>query len=275
MFPWSPEFVWDAGHILFFGALYSVLLAIAGALGVAGWRVLQQQRAGHRDAIVWHADFDDLLRSARSCRHDLTGEAPGRVCETGFDCRRCTEHPALELLRASLAQPATPSAPLGIDLPPDRLYHRGHTWVRPEPDGSVTVGLDDLARRLLGTPDEVQLPEVGAHLHEHAPLVRVRRRASDVRLLSPLDGTVLAVEGAGTGFVLRLAPRAANGTRHLLGGSEARVWALRELERLQRALAPAGMGPALADGGELVADVGAVVPAERYDALLGEMLLEP
>ena len=32
MFPWSPEFVWDAGHVAFFGALYSVLAAIAATL---------------------------------------------------------------------------------------------------------------------------------------------------------------------------------------------------------------------------------------------------
>jgi hypothetical protein len=32
---------------------------------------------------------------------------------------------------------------------------------------------------------------------------------------------------------------------------------------------------ALADGGELVADLGEALPGDRYDALLGEMLLEP
>ena len=35
------------------------------------------------------------------------------------------------------------------------------------------------------------------------------------------------------------------------------------------------LGAALADGGELVADVGAALPRDRYDALLGDMLLEP
>jgi len=35
------------------------------------------------------------------------------------------------------------------------------------------------------------------------------------------------------------------------------------------------LGAALADGGELVTDVGAALPRDRYDALLGDMLLEP
>jgi hypothetical protein len=50
---------------------------------------------------------------------------------------------------------------------------------------------------------------------------------------------------------------------------------VRELERLQLALGPGEIGAALADGGELVADVGAALPRDRYDALLGDMLLEP
>jgi hypothetical protein len=53
------------------------------------------------------------------------------------------------------------------------------------------------------------------------------------------------------------------------------AWALRELERLQRALGSTALGAALADGGELVEDVGAALPGDRYDALLGDMLLEP
>jgi hypothetical protein len=50
---------------------------------------------------------------------------------------------------------------------------------------------------------------------------------------------------------------------------------MRELERVRLHVAPAGEPSALADGGTLVADVGATLPAERYDAPLGEMLLEP
>jgi hypothetical protein len=50
---------------------------------------------------------------------------------------------------------------------------------------------------------------------------------------------------------------------------------VRELERLQRALGSTVLGTALADGGELVEDVGSALPADRYDAVLGDMLLEP
>ncbi len=163
----------------------------------------------------------------------------------------------------------------GFDLPLDRLYHRGHTWVRPEPDGTLSVGLDDLARRLVGTPERVELPAVGSRLQVNGPAARLTTRGNDVRVLSPVDGTVLEVRGEGAGFTLRVDPGAAPELRHLLSGTEARAWGLRELERLQWALGPSELGAALADGGELLQDVGAALPRDRYDALLGEMLLEP
>lgn len=283
MFPWSPEFAWDAGHVVFFGALYSVLAAIATSLALAGWRAWRDARDGRSAAIAWHTDFGDLPASARACRHQLTGEAAGRQCERAFDCRGCAEHPALEALRAQ-RQGASPLPPaetsaaassLGYELPLDRYYHRGHGWARLESDGTATVGLDELACRLVGETTAVDLPPVGARLAVNAEAARLKTRAGEVRVLAPIEGTVVGVEGSGARFVLRIAPPTPLDLRHLLRGEEAKVWALRELERLQRALGPAGSAPALADGGELVADLGGALPADRYDALLGQMLLEP
>ena len=273
MFPWSPEFAWDAYHVVFFGALYSVLATVAGSLALALWRARRDDRDGRAAAIAWHGAFEELPAAARACRHQLTGEAPGRACENGFDCRRCAEHRHLQALRRS--QPVAVAEHFGFDLPLDRLYHRGHTWVRPEVDGTVTVGLDDFARRLVGTPEGVELPAPGTRLEVNGPAGRVRAHGNEVRVLSPVDGTVVETRGEGAGFTLRVDPGGVADLRHLLSGDEARAWALRELERLQRALGPGEVGAALADGGELVADVGAALPRDRYDALLGDMLLEP
>ena len=60
MFPWSPEFTWDACHLVFFGALYSVLATIAGALGVAAWRALGAARGGRLGPSAG-------TRTSRSC----------------------------------------------------------------------------------------------------------------------------------------------------------------------------------------------------------------
>jgi glycine cleavage system H protein len=274
MFPWSPEFTWDVTHVAFFGALYSVLVTVAGSLALAFWRARRDAREGRAAAIAWHGDFEEMPASARACRHQLTGEAPDRACENGFDCRHCAEHPHLQGLRRA-DKTADLADQFGFDLPLDSLYHRGHTWVHPEADGTLTVGLDDLARRLVGTPERVELPGAGSRLQVNGPAGRLTTRGHEVRVLSPVDGTVVEVRDAGARFTLRVDPGGTPDLRHLLSGAEARAWALRELERLQRALGSSELGAALADGGELVADVGAALPADRYDALLGDMLLEP
>jgi len=274
MFPWSPEFKWDAYHVAFFGALYSVLATVAGTLAFAAWRAWRDARAGRAAAIAWHGDFEEMPRSARPCRHQLTGEAPERTCENGFDCRHCSAHGHFLALRQA-AGAVEPAGHFGFDLPLDRLYHRGHTWVRPEPDGTLTVGLDDMARRLVGRPERVELPAPGDRLLVNGPAGRLRTRGREVRVLSPVDGKLLGVSGAGAAFTLRVDPGATADLRHLLSGDEVRAWGLRELERLQRALGSSALGTALADGGELVEDLGSVLPGDRYDAVLGDMLLEP
>ena len=274
MFPWSPEFVWDAAHVAFFGALYAVVATVAGSLALAAWRARRDARDGGTAAIAWHGDFQEMPASARACRHQLTGEAPDRVCDRGFDCRRCATHPHLEGLRR-VAETADLADHFGFDLPLDRLYHRGHTWVQTEPDGTLTVGLDDLACRLVGTPERAEFPKAGSRLQVNGPAGRITTRGNDVRLLSPVEGTVVEVRGEGARTTLCVDPGGAADLRHLLGGAEVRAWGLREAERLQRALGSSELGAALADGGELVEDVGAALPRDRYDALLGDMLLEP
>lgn len=271
MFPWSREFVWDTGHLVFFGALYLVLGAIGASLVFALRRVLLQVRRGQVAAAAWRAEFAELPGSLRACRHQITGEAPGRLCQQAFDCRNCGDHEVLDAKRDRPA-PGASEGLLGFD-PSRRFYHRGHTWVRLEKNGTATIGLDGLARRLLGSPETIELAQPGTRIEAHGTLARIRVRGLLVRVLAPIDGTVVDLRGSGVGFKLRVQPDATLDMRHLLAGPESKVWSLRELERVERALAPTGATVALADGGELVADIGAELPRERYHALLGETFL--
>ena len=103
MFPWSPDFVWDTGHLVFLVALCAVLAAIGTSLVLAARRGLLRVRRGRVAGAAWHAEFAELPGSVRACRHQITGEAPERLCEKAFDCRRCVEH---ELLEAKRERPA-------------------------------------------------------------------------------------------------------------------------------------------------------------------------
>jgi len=50
---------------------------------------------------------------------------------------------------------------------------------------------------------------------------------------------------------------------------------MREMERLQLALSAEGAAPTLADGGVPVADIAQSYPETDWDAVCGELFLEP
>jgi len=276
MFPWNYGFHWGITSYIFLGAFYTVLVVVATTVANALWRSHRALRTVQAERIRWISDFHDLPARDRVCRHVLTGELTSRECPHAFDCRECETHPKL-LARHPLAAPdETEEELFGMSFPLDRLYHRGHTWARPESDGTVTVGLDELGQRLLGTPDRIDLPELGAQVHANGTAFRVHKRNADVRILSPVDGEVVAAGGAGLGWYLKVKPAGAPiDLRHLLCGAEIKPWLMRELERLQLTLSVEGAAPSLADGGVPVADIAASYPAADWDAVCGEMFLEP
>jgi hypothetical protein len=274
MFPWNYGFHWGPGTLIFLGAFYTVLLVVACTVLTAllrSWRTLRQEGA---ESLRWHSDFHDLPKCDRVCRHVLTGEFKNRECPNAFDCRECKTHHALAARPvAAVVEPEEPEI-FGLSFPSDRFYHRGHTWAHLEPDGTVTVGLDDLGRRLMGTPDAVDLPKPGATVKTNGTAFRLRRREADVRVLSPVDGEVVETGGPDRGWYLRVRPEPLD-FRHLLQGAEVRPWVMREMERLQLALSSEGAAPTLADGGVPVADIPAAYPHADWDAVCGAMFLEP
>ncbi|MGA2269723.1 MAG: hypothetical protein ABSH44_14745 [Bryobacteraceae bacterium] len=276
MFPWNYGFHWSIASYIFLGAFYTVLVVVATTVVSAVVRTRHDLRAQAAGEIRWHSDFHDLPARDRVCRHVLTGEFTSRECPNAFDCRRCETHARLIALHPP-EQPDEPEEEIfGMSFPLDRLYHRGHAWARPEADGTVTVGLDELGKRLLGAPDAVNLPPSGALIHANGPAFRVHKRGADVRVLSPVDGELIGTGGPNRDWYLKVKP--IDGyidMRHLLCGAEVKPWLLREMERLQLALSAEGAAPTLADGGVPVADIAASYPKADWDAVCGEMFLEP
>jgi hypothetical protein len=121
----------------------------------------------------------------------------------------------------------------------------------------------------------VDLPRPGVRVHANGTAFRVHKRSADVRLLSPVDGEVVETGGPSRGWYLRVKPDGDPALSHLLSGAEVKPWLMREIERLQLALSEEGAAPTLADGGVLVADVGAGYPQADWDAVCGKMFLEP
>jgi hypothetical protein len=260
-------------HIIFLGLFYAVLAAISATVALSLFRAARDFRGRRAEAICWHATFPDLPARERVCRHEFTGEFQHRTCDKAFDCRECQTHAALVV-----KHPPGPGEAdvFGLDFPLDRFYHRGHAWAHPEPDGTVTVGLDPLGARLVAAPEAVALAAVGSHIQTNGAAWHVRKRGADVRILSPLDGEVVAIGGPQDCWCLKVKPDGGQlDARHLLRGAEIRPWIAREMERLQAALAPANQAPTMADGGVPMDDIAAGYPDADWDSVCAEIFLQP
>lgn len=78
-------------------------------------------------------------------------------------------------------------------IPQDRHYAKSHEWAKPEPDGTVLVGITDYAQGALGDITYVQLPKAGATVAAGAVfgVVESVKAASD--LYAPVGGAVVEV----------------------------------------------------------------------------------
>ena len=270
MLPGNTDFILDPANVIFLGVFALVILTVVSTLAVAFVSARRAVVRGKAAEMLWHEEFEELAPSAKECRHAFTGELPGRHCERAFDCKGCEKHAQL----VADAKELPPPDASGFDVPADRLYHRGHAWLKPLPDGTVAVGLDDLATRLVGKPDAIDLPAVGSRIAENGPALRLKAGRARVRVASPVTGEVVEQGSPEKGFLLRVKPAGALDTRALLTPREAAAFLTRELDRLQLAISGARGVPALADGGLPVGDLSRAIPDEDRDRVLGEMLLQ-
>lgn len=272
MFPGIDGFHWTISHILFLSLFFVVLLTILTTIASAVWRTARDFRTQNAIDFCWKENFSELPERDRRCRHELAGRVISRTCDNAFDCRHCEKYSQFAVL------PATGNVnSLGMNYSNERFYHRGHTWLKPEEDGTVTIGLDDLAEHLIGDPDALHMPEIGEELDLNQIAWRMRKNGMEIQVRAPLEGKVIAVGGPKEGWYLKLQPRldlhSLLTLRHLLRGPEVRGWVAREAERLQIQLRAPNTPPALADGGVLMPDLMNAIPEADWDTVLADTFL--
>ena len=273
MFPGIDGFHWTLGHVLFLCLFFAVALTILVTVASAAWRTSSDFHSHRAIDLWWRSQFAELPVSDRRCRHELAGRVLSRTCDNAFDCRHCKKYSQFAVL------PATGNVgSLGLDYADDRYYHRGHTWVKPEEDGTVSVGIDELAARLVGTPDSVDLPQAGQELEVNQTAWRMKKKGREIEVRAPIEGTVIGIGGPKEGWYLKITPRLdllePATLRHLLHGPEVHGWMSRELERLQLQLRAPNTVPSLADGGVLMPDLMDAVPDADWDAVLADTFLQ-
>jgi len=176
-------------------------------------------------------------------------------------------------------------------LPEGLFVGPGHTWARLEPDGSVLVGLDDFATRILGRIDRLEVVAAGAEVEREDAAVVLHQNDKSMAFPSPVEGTVAAInaealrrparvrtEPYGTGWLLRLRPRHLAAQLHELRlGAEARSWFADELARfgefLGRQIPADAVGATAQDGGLPVVGVLEQLDASAWEQFEAEFLV--
>jgi glycine cleavage system H lipoate-binding protein len=190
--------------------------------------------------------------------------------------------PALIIALAWRAVAARARAANGMR--PDTHLAPGHTWVAPRRRGAVTVGLDEVAERILPSATAVELPARGMEVHKGDPIAVIRAGRRAIRVSAPVDGTVVAVNHGvrrnpghvkadpyGRGWLFALAPRD-DGWRELPSGPAADLWVSAERRRLARFVEDE-LGLAAADGGELLAPAPALLGEDGWRRLVAAFFL--
>jgi len=273
MFPGVDGFHWTAGHVVFLCLFFAAVLTSAMTVISALRRTMRDFRDHRAIDFCWHADFADLPLADRRCRHELAGRVISRTCPNAFDCRNCDKYSELAVLPAKGV-----THDLGLNYPNDRFYHRGHTWVKLEEDGTVTIGIDQFADHLVGSPDSVKLPGIGSQIDLNQIAWRLKKNGQEIPIRAPIEGTVIAVGNPKEGWYLKLRPRLdvrdPKTLRHLLRGPEVYGWLSHELERLQLQLHTPDAAPTLADGGVLMPNLMDTVPRADWNTVLADTFLE-
>ena len=116
-----------------------------------------------------------------------------------------------------------------MNFPADLRYTASHEWVRLESDGTLTIGITDLAQDSLGELVYVDLPALGKNVAagDSCAVVESTKAASDV--YAPVAGEVIATNEAlsgapqtvnespyETGWLFKLRPAAAGAEQALL-----------------------------------------------------------
>jgi len=166
------------------------------------------------------------------------------------------------------------------------LFHPGHAWARVESPDLVTVGLDDFAGKLVGSLSSIDLPAEGTPLAQGERAWTLQTRAGAIDMLSPVDGTVFAVNHAAVssprlpieapyeeGWLLKVRGRrlAANANQ-LLSGSLARRW-MEDLTDRLRSHMGLELGLVYEDGGLMIDGFANVLDPEHPELVAKHFLL--
>lgn len=196
---------------------------------------------------------------------------------------------------AAGARPAQPVV-AGFEIPEHLRLHPGHAWALDESPTLIRTGIDDLAAKVIGEAEAVNLPQRGQWIRQGQKVWSFRVNGELVEMVSPIEGTVrdindevvhhpetLTADPYGHSWLMTVeSPDARTNFRNLLGGTMARNL-IADSSRKLAAYMAAGAGStsgnlagnlALAqDGGKAHGEIAKMIPAGKFAEIAKELFM--
>jgi glycine cleavage system H protein len=166
------------------------------------------------------------------------------------------------------------------EVPRDVFLAPGHTWLQLERSGGVRLGSDRFPLTALGGVDRLDVVPEGTRVRQGDVLAHLGLGRRELRLLSPVEGTVTAVNRSllakpddlhadpykGGWFCSIRPERLATALKRMVIAEETEEWMRSELRRLRDILSSSREGEltALADGGAPVQGLASCLEQEEW-----------
>lgn len=170
-------------------------------------------------------------------------------------------------------------------VPQELFFHPGHGWAKPDASGVLTIGMDDFAQHLVGPLASIDMPQPGAQVRRGAKGWTLRADSKSVDMLSPVTGTVVAVnrdvarhpdlanqDPYGRGWLMKIqVPGGRQSLADLISGAAARKWIAEVSNDLTAAMGPQ-LGTVMQDGGVPVHGLARSLDEAHWDDLARRFL---
>jgi glycine cleavage system H protein len=175
----------------------------------------------------------------------------------------------------------------GVSVPFDVRIHPSHSWARKASRSHAVIGVDDLAQRLIGAVETIEIATPGRQVEEGDVVAVLTRGRRSIPIRAPFAGVVSGVNPSlkldprivndapyGQGWLLEMSTRK-GWFRGLRRGERALRWMRYEIDRLVMLLAPEPAIISLPDGGEVVADVSSNVDEDCWQTIVAAFFSDP
>lgn len=135
-----------------------------------------------------------IAKPSGTCVWMDAGVLAYRLCNRGYACEHCPLDAALrDDPRVMIAGDEEDGSAVEFEFPADRLYTRNHFWIQNIENACVRTGLDAFAARILGRVGEVRTPALETRVSAGQLGMLVSVEGGLLRLASPLNGRIRAV----------------------------------------------------------------------------------